>query len=362
MAAAGAAGQRGRFANGGSTSYRSIVAPDLHLVQLEPLNEPWSSHRKEECPMPAKAPPNYVGLDIAKARLEYTLDEHRTASTGNDAPGHAGLLAWLKAQPNVRVVCEATGGYERAIVAALLDHGLEVCLVHPARARAYAHAEGLLAKSDPLDAQLLRRYGQAVQLRLRAPTDPAVARLRDLLDERRDLLERRVEVDNQLGQASAFRAGWVEREKRFLEQELATLAQAIADQIENDPTLRSKHARLQQMVGVGPILASTLLAYVPELGRVADATISALVGVAPFAADSGSTPRPRHVRGGRGAVRHVLYMAAVAAVRSNRVLAAFYHRLRSAGKPPMVCLVAVMRKMLTVLNRLLAQPDFVLAD
>jgi transposase len=126
--------------------------------------------------------------------------------------------------------------------------------------------------------------------------------------------------------------------------------------------LRQKHARLQQLTGVGPILASTLLAYVPELGGVGDSTISALVGVAPFADDSGPKSGPRHVRGGRAAVRHVLYMAAVAAVRSNHVLAEFYRRLRSAGKPPKVCLVAVMRKMLTVLNRLLAQPDFILAD
>jgi len=338
------------------------LAPGLHLVQLEPLKEPLSSHRKEECTMPAKAPPTYVGLDISKARLEYTLDEQRTASTDNDAAGHVRLIRWLKSLPNVRVVCEATGGYERAVVAALLGSGLEVCLVQPGRARAYAHAEGLLAKNDPIDAQMLRRYGQAVKLRLTAPTDPAVARLRDLLDQRRDLVDRLVEIDNQLQQASEVRARWIEREKRFLEQELDALAQEIARHIDDDPTLRQKHARLQQLTGVGPILASTLLAYVPELGGVGDSTISALVGVAPFADDSGPKSGPRHVRGGRAAVRHVLYMAAVAAVRSNHVLAEFYRRLRSAGKPPKVCLVAVMRKMLTVLNRLLAQPDFILAD
>jgi transposase len=362
LAAAGAAGQRGRFVTGGSTSHRSTWAPGLPLVQLEPLKEPLSSHRKEECTMPANAPATYVGLDIAKARLEYTLDEHRTTSIANTATGHARLIRWLKSQPNVRVVCEATGGYERAVVAALLASGLEVCLVQPGRARAYAHAEGLLAKNDPIDAQMLRRYGQAVKLRLVAPTDPVVARLRELLDQRRDLVDRLVEVGNQRQQASAVRAPWIEREQRFLEQELAALARAIAQHIDDDPTLRQKHARLQQMAGVGPILASTLLAYVPELGCVGDATLSALVGVAPFAADSGPRSCPRHVRGGRAAVRHVLYMAAVAAVRSNRVLAAFYQRLRAAGKPPKVCIVAVMRKMLTVLNRLIAKSDFVLAD
>jgi transposase len=338
------------------------MTPDLPLVQLEPLKEPPSSHCKEECPMPAKAEPTYVGLDISKARLEYTLDERRTASVTNDGPGHVRLIGWLRTQAPVRVICEATGGYERAVVAALLEHGLEVCLVQPGRARAFAQAEGLLAKTDALDAQLLRRYGQAVKLRLAAPTDAAVALLRDLLDQRRDLLERLVEVNNQRQLAGAERARWIEREQRFLEQELAALAQAIARHIDQDPTLRQKYARLQQLPGVGPVLAGTLLAYLPELGETGDATVSALAGVAPFADESGPRFGPRHVHGGRAALRRVLYMAALASVRCNRILGAFYQRLRAAGKPPKVCLVAVMRKMLIVLNRLLADPNFVLAD
>lgn len=312
--------------------------------------------------MPAKTEPTYVGLDISKARLEYTLDERRTASVSNDTVGHVRLIGSLESRAPVRVICEATGGYERAVVAALLERGLEVCVVQPGRVRAYAHAEGLMAKTDPLDAQLLRRYGQAVRLRLAVPTDPAVALLRDLLDQRRDFLERLVEVNNQHQQAGAERTRWIEREQRFLEQELAALAQAIARHIDQDPTLRQKYARLQQLPGVGPVLAGTLLAYLPELGDVGDATLSALVGVAPFADDSGPRFGGRHVHGGRAALRRVLYMAALASIRCNRILAGFYQRLRAAGKPPKVCLVAVMRKMLIVLNRLLANPDFVLAD
>lgn len=312
--------------------------------------------------MPAKANPTYVGLDISKARLDYTRDEKRCDHVANDPEGRAALVCWLKTQPNVRVVCEASGGYERAIVAQLLENGIEVCLVQPARARAYAFSAGLLAKNDKIDAQMLRRYAEAVRLRLAEPTNPAVAKLRDLMDQRRDLLERSTEVTNQLENASVVRRPWLQREQRFLAGELEKLTQAIADHIDQDPTLGPKYTRLQQLSGVGPILASTLLAYVPELGSVSDATVSALVGVAPFADDSGPTAKPRHVRGGRAPVRHVLYMAAVAAVRCNHLLAAFYQRLRSAGKPPLVCLVAVMRKMLTVLNRLLARPDFELAE
>lgn len=361
MAAGRAVGQRGRSVTGGSTSHRSKLAADLPLVQLEPLKEPVSSHRKEECTMPETAEPTYVGLDISKARLEYTLEDERTASISNDAAGHAVLIEYAKKLTHPRVVCEATGGYERQVVGALLEHGIEVCVVVPGRARAYAYAEGLLAKTDPIDAGMLRRYGRAVKLRLREAADPAVALLRELMDQRRDMISRLVELRNQLEQASETRARWIKREKCFLEKELTTLDRLIEKHIDDDPTLRGKNSRLQQMTGVGPVLARTLLAYVPELGDVSDANVSALVGVAPYAADSGDIPGARHVRGGRAAVRSVLYMAAVAAVRSNSILKAFYTRLRNAGKPPKVCIVAVMRKMLTVLNRLIANEHFVLA-
>lgn len=361
MAAACTAGQRGRFVTGGSTSHRSKLAPDLPLVQLEPLKEPPSSYRKEECTMPETAEPNYVGLDISKARLEYTLEDERTTSISNDPAGHAVLIEHLKTLPHPRIICEASGGYERHVVAALLAQGIEVCVVQPGRARAYAYSEGLLAKTDPIDARMLRRYGRAVKLRLRQPTDPAVALLRELMDRRRDIVERTVELQNQLGQATDVRARWINREKKFLEKELSALDRAITQHIRDDLTLRGKNERLQQMCGVGPVLARTLLAYLPELGDVSDTTVSSLVGVAPYAADSGEVTGVRHVRGGRAAVRSVLYMAAVAAVRTNRFLKAFYTRLRAAGKPPKVCIVAAMRKMLTVLNRLIASEDFVLA-
>jgi transposase len=338
------------------------MAPDLPLVQLEPLKEPPSSHRKKECTMPATATPTYVGLDVSKARLDYTIDEQRTAAADNNTKGHQGLIRWLKRLSNPRVVCEATGGYERAVVAALLEAGIEVCVVQPGRARYYALAEGLLAKTDPIDAQMLRRYGQAVKLRLAVPADPLTAKLRDLLDQRRDLIDRLVEVENQLALASAVRSRWVKREQRFLQKERKALEAEIARHIDQDPTLRRKHVRLQELNGVGPVLAATLLAYLPELGEVADSTAASLVGVVPYAKDSGTSPKPRHIRGGRGTVRHVLYMAALAAIRSNPILREFYQRLRAAGKPAMVCIVAVMRKMIAVLNRLLAEPTFVLSN
>jgi transposase len=303
---------------------------------------------------------NYVGLDIAKDRLDYTVDGNRCGHVPNTASGHARLLAMLRALRGVRVICEATGGYERAVVATLLLAKIEVCVVNPARVRAFAHAEGLLAKTDRLDAQLLRRFGEKVQPRLHAPMDQAAIVLRELLDYRRQVSDQLVAVRNRLELAGPVLHARLAAQVRFLEQELRETDRLIEEHIDHDDTLRGKAARLRQLQGVGPVLAATLLAYVPELGEIEAAQLAALIGVAPFARDSGRSQRPRHVRGGRGVVRHVLYMAAVAAIRHNPVLAAFYARLVAAGKPKLVALVAVMRKMLHVLHRLVVDPNFVL--
>jgi transposase len=303
---------------------------------------------------------HYVGLDIAKDRLDYTVDGTRCDHVPNTAAGHRRLLDILRPLHHVRVVCEATGGYERAIVATLLLAQIEVCVVNPGRVRAFAHAEGLLAKTDRLDAQLLRRFGQRVQPRLHAPMDPAAIALRELLDYRRQVSDQLVAVRNRLTLAGAILRTRLEGQVKFLEQELSEIERLIREHIDHDDTLRRKAARLRELQGAGPVLTATLLAYVPELGMIESPQLSALIGVAPFARDSGRSQRARHVRGGRGVVRHVLYMAAVSATRHNPVLAGFYARLVAAGKPKPVALVAVMRKMLHVLNRLLADSHFVL--
>lgn len=303
----------------------------------------------------------YVGLDVAKDRLDYTVDGIRCDHVPNTSKGHQRLLDMLKPIRGVRVICESTGGYERAIVAALLLAKLEVCIVNPGRVRAFAHAEGLLAKTDRLDAGLLRRFGEKVQPRLRAPMDQAAVILRELLDYRRQVNEQLVAVGNRLDLAGTVLRARLNAQIEFLEKELAETDQLIEAQISQNEILRRKAARLRELKGAGPVLAATLLAYVPELGEIESPQFSALIGVAPFARDSGRSHRSRHVRGGRGIVRHVLYMAAVAAIRHNPILSGFFARLVAAGKPKLVALVAVMRKMLHVLNRLLADPNFVLA-
>ena len=306
--------------------------------------------------------PSYVGLDVSKDRLDYTLDGTTVAQVPNTSAGQAALLKVLTACVQPRVVCEASGGYERALVVALLQAGVEVCVVQPGRVRAFAQAEGLLAKTDQLDARLLRRFGQQLQPRLQVPASPAATVLRELLDHRRQLTDQRVAVESRLSLAGPVMTGLLRRQLEFLAKQLAAVEKLIAEQIDRDPDLRQKSRRLQELAGVGPVLAATLLAYVPELGQVESPRLAALVGVAPYARDSGSSQRPRHVRGGRGAVRHVLYMAAVAATQYNPVLRAFYERLRAKGKPAKVALVAVMRRMLAVLNRLIADPKFQLAN
>ena len=310
--------------------------------------------------MPETASVAYVGLDIAEARLDYCIGENDEGSCVNRSEGRQQLIQRLKQLARPRVICEASGGYEKVVVAELLAAGIEVCVVQPGRVRAFAYAEGLLAKTDRIDARLLRRFGQKVTLRLAEPVNAAAATLRELLEHRRQLTEQRSEVEGRLRLAGPTLTKLLHEQLRFLQQQIDTVEKMIREHIEQDSDMHQKARRLQEMKGVGPVLAATLLAYVPELGNIDSAKLSALIGVAPHPDDSGTTPRPRHVRGGRAQVRHVLYMAAVAAARHNPILAAFYQRLKSRGKPAKVCLVAVMRKMVCVLNRLIEDPQFVL--
>lgn len=315
-----------------------------------------------ETNQPDTANVTYVGLDVSKDRLDYTVDGERCDHVPNTEAGHLKLTATLKKlTPLARVVCEATGGYERSAVAALLAAKLEVCVVNPARVRAFAHAEGQLAKTDRLDARLLKRFGEKVRPRLHVPMDASAVALRELLDYRRQVSDQLVAVRNRLELSGKTLRPLLETQIRFLEGQLAEADRMIRDHIDHDDELHGKAERLRQLKGVGPVLAATLLAYVPELGKIEDKSLSCLIGVAPFARDSGKSAPKRNVRGGRATVRRVLYMAAVAAIKYNRLLGEFYQRLRDAGKPATVALVAVMRKMLRVLNRLIADPNFTLA-
>jgi len=315
-----------------------------------------NSHRKTESTDPVR----YVPLDVSKRRLDYGLEPGRTTAVANTPEGIATLIQQLAATPHSRVVCEATGGYERELLAALASARLPVSRVHPGRVRAFARAEGLHAKTDKIDVALLRRYAMAMQPRVTVLPGAAVEVLRDLLEYRRQLDAQRVLLANRQETASPTLRALLAPELAHLAQSLKEVEARIHHHLQNHPTLQQNAARLQQLQGCGPVLAATLLAYLPELGVLEDRQIAALVGVAPHAHDSGDTAHSRHTHGGRVIVRNVLYMAAVAATRHNPILAAFYQRLLAEGKPPKVALVAVMRKMIIVLNRLLKDPHFTL--
>jgi transposase len=311
--------------------------------------------------MPEQDTRDYVGLDIAKSQLDYAIAPTNEGQLPYSRKGLTELVEKLRRLRRPCVICEATGGYERRVLAALLQAGIEVCLVMPGRVRAFAKAEGLLAKTDRIDARLLRRFGQTLAPRAYRAPSVAVEELRALLDYRRLLVEQLAELKGRQEVAVPTLRELLTHHEAMLEAALAKAEAAITAHTEKSAELCAKAQRLQQVKGVGPILAGTLLAHVPELGQITDKVLSSLIGVAPHPHDSATTSRPRHVRGGRHLVRRVLYMSAVCAARFNPHLRMFYRRLIAAGKPAKVAIVAVMRKLLCLLNRLIAQPDFVLA-
>lgn len=304
----------------------------------------------------------YVGVDVSKAQLDYTTDGERAEQGTNDPAGHERIIARLRELPGrVVVICESTGPYHQAFVAALVEAKIEVCVVMPGRVRAFAQSQGIFAKTDKLDARVLRAYGQASKLRAYVPMDTARVVLRELLEYRRQISDQKVAVCNRLAVAGPVLRKRLERQHQFLKEELAETDRLIQEHIKKDDNLGPKAKRMRELQGVGPVLAATLLAYVPEMTDMTANQLTTLVGVSPHPKDSGQTRKPRHVRGGRRVVRNVLYMAAVAATTHNPILASYYHRLRGRGKPGPVAIVAVMRKMLHVIHRLMTQPNFALA-
>ena len=294
-----------------------------------------------------------LGIDVSKARLDVaTWPTGAAWQAPNDAAGIAALLDRL-ADPPMLVVVEATGGWERPLVAALTAAAVPVAVVNPRFVRDFARSTGQLAKTDRLDARLLAQYGVCVQPPVRPQPDAATQELRALITRRRQVITMLVAEQEHRRLAPAAVRGGIDRHLALLRQERAELDGQIAAQITTHPAWRQQAVRLRSVKGVGPVTAATLLAELPELGHLSRRQVAALVGVAPFARDSGKRRGVRRCWGGRASVRHVLYMAAVTASHHNPVLRPFYERLRAAGKPTKVALIAVARKLLVILNALL---------
>jgi transposase len=297
----------------------------------------------------------YVGIDVAQATLEVATTTGQTLPVSNEPAGHAVLLAWLAPQGVTLVVLEATGGYERAVVAALSTAGVPLAVVNPRQVRDFARATGQLAKTDRIDAQVLARFGERLQPAPRPVSDAEQQALAALLTRRRQLLEMLGMEQNRLPLASRAVRRRLQVHLTWLARELDALDATLGQAIEASPVWRVNEQLLQSVPGIGPVVSRTLLALLPELGTLTRQEVAKLVGVAPLNRDSGAHRGHRQIWGGRAPVRTALYMAALVGMRRNAVLRAFYQRLRAAGKPPKVALVACMRKLLTIVNAMLAQ-------
>jgi len=295
--------------------------------------------------------PVFVGLDVAKATLDVALrPSGETWSVANDEAGVTSLVERLRACGPTLIVCEATGGFERAAVAALAAAGLPVVVANPRQVRDFARATGQLAKTDRIDAGILALFAERVRPSPR-PLPDATAQLLDaVLTRRRQLLEMLTAEKNRLGFAPKPLHRGIQAHIRWLERQLDDVTKELAALIEASPVWRAKDDLLQSVPGVGPIVSSTLLGELPELGTLSHKQIAALVGVAPLARDSGTLRGKRMVWGGRASVRTALFMAAMCGRRWNPALKVFYDRLKTAGKPTKVALIACARKLLTILN------------
>jgi transposase len=312
------------------------------------------------------APAAYVGIDVSKDTLDLAMGRSQPAHSGpgspevttfhtfpNDADGIAAVVKLLKdiGPALAVVVVESTGGLERPLLAALLDAGLPAALVHPGRVRSFAKALGILAKTDRIDGAVLVRFGRQAAPRLAERRTANQVELQALVVCRRQLSFTRVQQANRLAATAAKPARKaLEKVIATLDKQVESLDKQIRDLIDADDDFKHLDGLLQSVPGVGPTLSATLAAEVPELGADDGNKVCALVGVAPFNCDSGKITGKRSIRGGRAAVRCVLYMATIAAMRFNPVINAFAKRLRAAGKAAKVAIVACMRKLLTLLN------------
>jgi transposase len=294
----------------------------------------------------------FVGIDVAKPQLDVAIRPGGESFTvANDESGISGLLKRLELTDFV--IVEATDGPEVAVASALATAGIAVAVVNPRQVRDFARATGRLAKTDRLDAEVLARFGEAVRPEPRPLADEHARALEAVVVRRRQLVEMLTAEKNRRTSAPKVIQRSLDEHIRWLEKRLAGFDDELSSLIRQTPIWRERDLLLCSVPGVGPVLSSTVLAHLPALGTLNRKQIAALVGVAPFNCDSGSRRGSRSVWGGRAQFRRVLYMAAVAAIRSNPIISDFYLRLRTRGKPSKSALTACMRKLIVILNAML---------
>ena len=295
-----------------------------------------------------------VGIDVAKRWLDVAvLETGESFQVDNDPQGWALLIKRLSGRPVRAIGMEPSGGYERGPRRALRKTGLTVRNVNPHKLRHYARALGRLAKNDRIDARLIARFTSELPTRAMR-CDPLTEQLAELVVARRQLSEDKVSLANQLEQLRdpAVRRIFMRR-LRAIEADMLLIGKRLANLVASRPDLAAMDRLIQSFHGAGPVLSHTLLALAPEIGQASRREIAALVGLAPYDHDTGVFKGRRCIWGGRAEVRRVLYMAALTASRCNPVIKAFHQRLRTAGKPPKVALVAVARKIITILSAMI---------
>lgn len=293
----------------------------------------------------------FVGIDVSKATLDVGVSpSEKTLSFSNDDKGIDALCRKMKKVKPKLIVLEATGGLEQLAFAKLTLKGFAVSRVNPRQARDFAKAIGKLAKTDKVDSLVLAKFGQSVAPPVTALKEKQTQDLEDVLKRRQQLTNMLVQEKNRLSSSASSMRPDIEAHIQWLKIRLKNIDSDLGKMLSDNELFKEKSTIMQSVPGVGPMLTVSLLAGLPELGTLNRKQIAALVGVAPLNRDSGTYRGKRRVWGGRAAIRKVLYMACMSAVRYNSVLSCFYHRLIEAGKPHKVALTACMRKMLVTLN------------
>lgn len=296
----------------------------------------------------------WIGIDVSGEELSvgvYPSGEIRTFAY--EPKSVAELVVFTSSFKPELIILEATGGLEAGVAAELYNTGLPVCVVNPRQVRDFAKSIGVLAKTDNIDAVVLGRYGEAVKPQVRPMPNEEEKAIKEIVARRRQLIDMLVQEKNRYTRASKKTGADIMKHIKWLEKRIKDLDKDLSDAVKNSPMWSEKESILKSVPGVGDVLSSTLIADLPELGSLGRKEIAALVGVAPFNHDSGKMHGRRKVWGGRRNVRRVLYMSALAGIRFNPIIRAFYEKLVAAGKKPKVALTACMRKLLVILNAML---------
>jgi len=306
----------------------------------------------------ASRPERFIGIDVHKDTLEARVDDREERwEFSNDAAGIEELVTTFGPLSPTLIVVEASGGYERVVVAEGYAAGLPMVVVNPTRVRRLAEALGIIAKTDAIDAQVIARFAAIVRPAVREPQSAEQQRLNALVTRRRQLIAIRTAEKSRLSTCPELMRTDIEEHVAWLDGKIEDLEGEINDMLANNPSWRKLTALVSSVPGIGEVTAATLVAELPELGTINRQKIAALAGLAPYNRDSGPRKKGRRIFGGRAQVRCVLYMAALSATRCNPVIRRFYERLIERGKEKKVALTACMRKLLVIVNAMVRKQE-----